>query len=80
MYNSIICERCGKAFMSSLSHGLCMGCASRKANGKRLALENREEKAFLAEENRRYARQAYADIMGVPLSRVPHNVDDDFLL
>ena len=71
---STTCTRCGKAIMSSNETALCRACQSRKANGKRLAAENRDRRAWESNEARKYARIEYASIFNVPLADVPSYV------
>jgi len=75
-YHDQKCDRCGRVFMTSGCPSLCPTCYRRRANGKRLAADNRERIAYERQEARRSARQMYADMSEIPLSEVPAWIDD----
>jgi len=58
MYETVKCARCGKLFLTSEKHTECPQCRNRRANGKRLAAENREARLWEAEYDARMEQQA----------------------
>lgn len=76
---SIKCGRCGKAIIASKLAGECVACQSRRANGRRLAEEMREIRAYNQEKERRIMRGIIASLEGVTTQEVSEATIDAYI-